>query len=98
MGEGRVPRRMPRHEEQNNLTKAGSLCLPGRAIEILAAATVRLIDASAIDSGVSIEHAGSSGAGLELADHAALSVPTGERDRHEPENPGRCCPKEPEGR
>ena len=98
MGEGSVPRRMPRHEAQNNSTQAGSLCLPTRAIEILAAATARLIDASAHDSGVSIEHAGSSGAGLELADHAALSVPTGERDRPEPENPGRCCPKEPEGR
>lgn len=98
MGEGCVPRRMPRHEAQNIPTKAGSLCLPARAIELLAAATARLIDASAHDSGVSIEHAGFSGAGLELADHAALSVPTGERHRPEPENPGRCYPKESEGR
>lgn len=98
MGEGCVPHRMPRHEAQNIPPKAGSLRLPARAIEILAAATARLIDASAHDSGVSIEHAGSSGAGLELADHAALSVPTGERPRPEPENPGRCCPKETEGR
>lgn len=97
MGEGSVPRRMPRHEAQNNPTKAGSLWLPARAVELLAAAAARLIDASAHDSGVSIEHAGSSGVGLELADHAALSVPTGERHRPEPENPGRCCPKEPEG-
>lgn len=72
--------------------------MPARAIELLAAATARLIDASAHDSGVSIEHAGSSGAGLELADHAALSLPTGERHRPEPENPGRRCPKELEGR
>lgn len=72
---------------------AGSLCLPARAIEILAAGTARLIDACARDSGVSIEHAGSSGAGLELADHAALSVPTGERHRPEPENPGTMRPE-----
>lgn len=98
MGEGRVPRPMPRHEAQTNPTKAGSLCLPARAIELLAAATARLIDANAHESGVSIEHDGSSGAGLELADHAALSVPTGERHRSEPENPRRCGPKEPEGR
>lgn len=97
MDEGCVPRRMPRHQAQNIPTKAGSLCLPARAIELLAAATARLIDASAHDSGVSTEHAGSSGAGLELADHAALSVPMGERHRPEPEVPGRCCPKEPEG-
>lgn len=97
MGEGWVPRRMPRHEAQNIPTKACSLRLPARAIEILAAATARLIDASADDSGVSSEHAGSYGSELELADHAALSVPTGERHRPEPENPGRCCPKEPEG-
>ena len=89
---------MPRHEAQYIPTKAGSLCLPARAIELLAAATARLIDANAHDSGVIIEHAGSAGTGLELADHAALSVPTGERHRPEPENPGRCCPKEPEGR
>lgn len=88
MGEGCVPRRMSRHEAQNNPTKAGSLCLPARAVELLAAATARLIDASAHASGVIIEQAGSSGAGLELADHAALSVPTGERHRPEPENPG----------
>lgn len=98
MGEGCVPRRMPRHEVQNIPTKTGSLCLPARAIELLAAGTARLIDASAHDSGVSMEHAGSLLAGLELADHAALSVPTGERHRPEPENPGRCCPKEAEGR
>lgn len=98
MGEGSVPRRMPRHEAQNIPTKAGSPCLPARAIELLAAATARLIDVDAHDSGVNIEHAGSSGAGLELAEHAALSVPMGERPRPEPENPGRCCPKEPEGR
>lgn len=72
--------------------------MPARAIELLAAATARLIDARAHDSGVIIGHAGPSGAGLELTDHAALSVPTGERPRPEPENPGRCCPKEPEGR
>jgi hypothetical protein len=89
---------MPRHEAQNIPTKAGSLCLPARAIELLAAATARMIDASAHDPGVSIEHAGSSGAGLDLAEHAALSVPTGERHRPEPEKPGRCCSKEPEGR
>ena len=93
-----MPRRMPRHKAKNIPTNAGSLCLPTRAIELLATATARLIDASAHDSSVSIEHAGSSGTGLELADHAALSVPTGERPRPEPENPGRCCPKEPEGR
>lgn len=98
MGEGCVPRRMPRHEAQNIPTNAGSLCLPARAIELLAAATARLIDASAHDSGVSIEHSGSSGVGLELSEHAALSVPTGERHRPEAENPGRCGPKEPEGR
>lgn len=98
MGEGCVPRHMPRHEAQNIPTTAGLLCLPARAIELLAAATARLIDASANDSGVIIEHAGSSEAGLELAEHAALSVPTGERPRPEPENPGRCGPKEPEGR
>lgn len=98
MGEGCVPLRMPRHEAQNIPTKPGSLCLPARAIELLAAATARLIDTSAHDSGVSIEHAGSSGAGLELTEHAALSVPTGERHRPEPENRGRCSPKEPEGR
>jgi hypothetical protein len=89
---------MPRHKAQNIPTKAGSLCLPARAIELLAAATARLIDASAQAMVASIEHAGSAGAGLELTDHAALSVPTGERHRPEPENPGRCCPKEPEGR
>jgi hypothetical protein len=89
---------MPRHEAQNIPTKAGSLCLPTRAIELLAAATARLIDASAHDLGVSIEHAGFPETGLEVADHAALSVPTGERQRPEPENPGRCCPKEPEER
>lgn len=89
---------MPRHEAQNIPTKAGSLRLPARAVELLATATARLIDASAHDSGVSIEHAGSSGTALELTDHAALSVPTGERHRPKPENPGRCCPKEPEGR
>ena len=98
MGEGCVPRRMPRHEAQNIPTTAGSIFLPARAVELLATATARLIDASAHYSGNSIEHAGSSGAGLELADHAALSVPTGERHRPEPEKPGRCCPKEPEGR
>lgn len=98
MGEGCVPRRMSRHEAQNNPTEAGPLCLPPRAIELLAAATARLIDASAHDSSAIIEHAGSLGAGLELADHAALSVPTGERHRPEPENPGRCYPKESEGR
>ena len=98
MGEGSVPRRMPRHEAQNTPTTAGSLCLPARAIEILATATARLIDANAHGAGVSIEHAGSPGAGLELGDHAALSVPTGERHRPEPENPGRRGPKEPEGR
>lgn len=98
MSEGCVPRRMPRHEAQNIPTKAGLLCLPARAIELLAAAAARLIDASAHDPGVSIEHAGSLGAGLELADHAALSVPTGERNRPEPESPGRCGPQEPEGR
>ncbi|MBX3378424.1 MAG: hypothetical protein KF678_15630 [Phycisphaeraceae bacterium] len=89
---------MPRYEAQNIPTKAGSLCLPARAIELLAAATARLIDASAHDSDLSIEHAGSAATGLELADHAALSVPTGERHRPEPEKPGRCCPKETEGR
>lgn len=98
MGEGSVPRRMPRREAQDIPTKAGSLFLPARAIELLAAATARLIDASAHDSGVSIEHAGSFAAGLELTEHAGLSVPTGERHRPEPENPGRCGPKEPEGR
>lgn len=86
MVEGCVPRRMPRHKAQNIPTKAGPLCLPARAIELLAAATARLIDASAHDSSVIIEHASSLGAGLELADHAALSVPTGERPRPEPEN------------
>jgi hypothetical protein len=89
---------MPRHKSQNNPTLAGTPCVPARAIELLAAGTARLIDASAHDSSVIIEHAGSLRAGLELADHAALSVPTGERHRPEPENPGRCCPKEPEGR
>lgn len=48
--------------------------------------------------GPSIEHAGIDPAGLDLSDHAALSVPTGERDRPEPENAPRCDPKEPEGR
>ena len=94
MGEGSVPRRMPRHEAQNTPTTAGSLCLPARAIEILATATARLIDANAHDAGVSINHAGSPGAGLELANHAALSVPTGERPRPEPESSVRCDPKE----
>lgn len=89
MGEGCVPRRMSRHEAQNIPTRAGFLFLPARAIELLAAATARMVDATAHDSGVSIEHACSSGAGLELAEHAALSVPTGERHRPEPENPGR---------
>lgn len=98
MGEGWVPRLMPRHKAQNNPTQAGTLCLPARAIELLVAGTARLIDASAYDLGVSIEHPDSSLAGLELPQHAALSVPAGERDRPEPENPGRCCPKESEGR
>lgn len=89
---------MPRHEARNNPTPVGSLCLPARAVELLAAGAARLIDASAHDLGGSVEHADSSRAGLELADHAALSVPKGERHRPEPENPGRCCPKEPEGR
>ena len=98
MGEGCVPRRMPRHESQNIPTKPGSLRLPARATDLVAVATARLIDASAHESGVSIEHAGSSGVGLELAEHAALSVPAGERHRPEPESPGRCFQKEPEGR
>lgn len=98
MGEGCVPRRMSRHEAQINPTKVGTLCLPARAIELLALAIARLIDASAHTTDTNIGHAGSSGAGLELTNHAALSVLTGERHRPEPENPGRCGPKEPEGR
>lgn len=91
---------MPQPQQQYIPRNAGGLVLrlPVRAVALLAAATARLIDASAHNSGVSIEHAGSLGAGLELADHAALSVPTGERHRPELENSGRCCPKEPEGR
>lgn len=91
---------MPQPKTQNIPTIPGGVapCVPARAIELLAAATVRLIDASAHDLGVSIEHAGFDTAGLELPRHAALSVPTGERDRPEPESPGRCDPKEPEGR
>ena len=73
-------------------------CLPARAVELLAAATARLIDANAPALGPSIEHAGIDAAGLDLSDHVALSVPTGERDRPEPENAPRCDPKEPEGR
>ena len=98
MGEGNFPRRMPRHEAQNIPTKAGPLCLPARGIELLAVATARLIDASDHAPGADIGHAGSLGAGLELTEHAGLSVPTGERHRPELENSGRCCPKEPEGR
>lgn len=89
---------MPRHEPQNNPTPVGSLCLPARAVELLAAGAARLIDANAHAGIADIGHADSSRAGLELAEHAALSVPTGERHRPEPENPGRCCLKEPEGR
>lgn len=89
---------MPRHEARNNPTPVGTLCLPARAVELLAAGAARLIDASAHDFGGSVEQPDSSRAGLELAEHAALSVPTGERHRPEPENPGRCSPKEPEGR
>lgn len=89
---------MPRHETRNNPTPVGSLRLPARAVELLAAGAARLIDASAHDLGGRVEHPESSQAGLELAQHAALSVPTGERHRPEPENPGRCCPEEPEGR
>lgn len=93
MGEGIAPRCMPRHEAQNILTKAGSLCLPTRAFELLAAATARLIDASAHDSGAIIEHAGSSGAELELAEHAALSVPTGETPPSRTGEPGTMLPE-----
>lgn len=89
---------MPRHEAPNSQTQAGSICLPIRAVELLAAGAARLIDASAYDVGGSVGHPDSFRAGLELADHAALSVPTGERHRPELEIPGRCCPKEPEGR
>lgn len=89
---------MPRHEAQNNPTRGRTLCLPARAVELLAAGTARLIDASAHDLFGSVEHPDSSREGLELAEHAALSVPAGERHRPEPESPGRCYPKEPEGR
>ncbi len=89
---------MPRHETRNYPTPTGTLCLAARAVELLAAGAARLIDASAHDLGGSVEHADFSRAGLELAEHAALSVPAGERHRPELENPGRCCPKEPEGR
>ena len=91
---------MPQPRTQNIPTIPGGVAprLPARAIELLAAATARLIDANAHDLGSSIEHAGNDRAGLELPDHAALSVPTGERHRPEPESRGRCSPKEPEGR
>lgn len=73
-------------------------CLPARAVELLAAATARLIDANVPVLGPNIEHAGSFAAGLDVSDQPALSVPTGERDRPEPENAPRCDPKEPDRR
>lgn len=72
--------------------------LPPRAVELLAAATARLIDANVPVLGPNIEHAGSFAAGLDVWDQRALSVPTGERDRPEPENAPRCDPKEPDRR
>lgn len=91
---------MPEPRTKNILKIGGGVapCLPPRAVELLAAATARLIDANAPALGPNIEHAGIDAAGLDLSDHVALSVPTGERDRPEPENVPRCGPKEPEGR
>ncbi len=91
---------MPKPRTGNILTISGSSapCLPARAVELLAAATARLIDANCPVSGPTIEHSGSIAAGLELSDQLALSVPTGERDRPEPENAPRCAPKEPDRR
>jgi hypothetical protein len=77
-----------------------SLGLPTRVVELYAVAVVRMIDASACGASneggarPASEHAGSSGPGLELTDHAALSVPTGERDRPEPESGGCQSPQE----
>lgn len=91
---------MPQPRTKNNPTIDGGYasCLPARAVELLAAATARLVDANTPVLRPSIEHAGIDGAGLDLSDHAALSVPTGERDRPEPENAPRCDPKEPDRR
>ena len=91
---------MPQPKTKNIPTHAGVVapCLPARAIELLAAAAARLIDANAHVTGASTEHAGAHEAGLELPQHAALSVPTGERHRPEPESPRRCDPEEPDGR
>jgi hypothetical protein len=91
---------MPHPRTKNIPTIDGGCasCLPARAVELLAAATARLIDANIPDLGPNIEHAGIDGAGLDVSDHPALSVPTGERDRPEPENAPRCDPKEPDRR
>ena len=72
--------------------------LPARAVELLAAATARLIEANCPVPGPTIEHASSDATGLDVSDQPALSVPTGERDRPEPENAPRCDPKEPDRR
>jgi len=87
---------MSQPRTKNILTIGGRAapCLPPRAVELLAAATARLIDANVPVLGPNIEHAGSDSPRLDLLDHAALSVPTGERDRPEPENAPQCDPKE----
>lgn len=77
-----------------------SLALPTRVVELWAAAVVRMINtgmcAASNERGVghASEHAGSSDPKLELAVYAALSVPTGERHRPEPESGGGHFPLE----
>jgi len=91
---------MSQPRTKNILTIGGRVapCLPPRAVELLAAATARLIDANLSVRGPNLEHAGFDSPRLDLLDHAALSVPTGERDRPEPETAPRCDPKEPDCR
>lgn len=91
---------MPHPRTKNITTNGGTAapCLLPRAVELLAAATARLIDANVPLQRPGIEHAGSLAAGLDVSDQPALSVPTGERDRPEPENAPRCDPKEPDRR
>ncbi|MFN7430697.1 MAG: hypothetical protein ACK54T_00930 [bacterium] len=91
---------MPNPRTKNIPTNGGTaaFCLPPRAVELLAAATARLIEANCPVPGPTIEHASSDLAGLDVSDQPALSVPTGERDRPEPENAPRCAPKEPDRR
>lgn len=88
------------HPRTHNPTNGGTAapCLPRCAVELLAAATARLIDANTPAPGSNIEHAGSFAARLDVLDQPALSVPPGERDRPEPENAPQCDPKEPDRR